>query len=598
MRICIALTLLAFLVIPSPSATLVDEYNKGSAHIVWTSERTAFGVSVSPSGNCLAYFDTPTKPGDVHWGRIYLMNPDQTDRTKVRDEKTSVVHMQCLDDGLWYQAEDASEIVRIDLETHTQTPVLSAGTDTNLGRIGSIYHFMVDEMDPSRRFVIATIGGIAGLYLLNSDNPNVVTFVMHTDTFGFDDRATKLPSISGRRMLSLGWHSDSEIWLLQTDLETKVVTPLFGNWTKTKTGRFLETDNVRSSGNIVLYSTLKNPFTNADRGGLTHASFAPRGEILASDAFTKPSLTSIVNAPFVNNRPTGLLLEDKSIQWDITGVTLFPTNGPHSIILEDDSVLLKSGDRIDSHQVESIGLPVSSTDFIAVPLRRNISNVAEITSGILIIPKKRKPVFTRDGVVNAASFAHDLAPNAWTSLFGKNLIPGRETDEVKVLVNGYEANVSYLSDSLLNFLMPRSTPVGTALLEVVHQNEFGYVRTQASTSIKVARYAPGLFQMKNAEGKLEVIVTNNDPFYVATKERPIAQSTPVAINLWGTGFDAEAPTEVTIAGLNAQVLWIGEVMPGLMQVNVLVPTEIIGDVSGEVRIAGYTFPLMLHGGQP
>ncbi len=235
-----------------------------------------------------------------------------------------------------------------------------------------------------------------------------------------------------------------------------------------------------------------------------------------------------------------------------------------------------------------------------------------------IIAQTAAPVInTSNGVVNAASFQRDIAPNTWITIFGK-LLSGASrpwgpedfsgsrlptsVEDVKVTINGKPAYVYYVSPGQVNVLTPTDLFVGPAVIELSR----GALKSSPVTA-QAQSIAPGLFMFDPENRRYAATTRANGSLVGKTSLYPGATSPArpgEIIVLWGTGFgrttpdipDGEVVTVpaqlvatpvVTIGAVTAEVLYAGLSASGLYQLNVKVPDGVPdGDLPVLVQING------------
>ena len=185
------------------------------------------------------------------------------------------------------------------------------------------------------------------------------------------------------------------------------------------------------------------------------------------------------------------------------------------------------------------------------------------------------PAASPNGILHAASFTKQLAPGGFASIFGGSLAGGttvRATSlpfttvlsGVSVSVNGTFAQLSYVSDSQINFIVPANISPGTAQVLVTTP-----IGISASTPVQIAATAPGVFY-DTATGAGAVLIANTG---LLTQTRPAA--TGDFLEIYATGLGATPTATATIAGMDVPVVYAGSTtIPGLQQVNVRVPAGI------------------------
>ena len=195
-----------------------------------------------------------------------------------------------------------------------------------------------------------------------------------------------------------------------------------------------------------------------------------------------------------------------------------------------------------------------------------------------------RPMVSAGGVVNAATYAVDLAPGCFATIFGANLAGGATESApslplpdrlagVQVFVGGRPARLHYVSDSQINFVVPLDVAPGDVELRVA---------TPAGSSepapLRLAAVAPAVFLLADGTGAVTVAGDGR-----STRERPAAPGE--WIEIYATGLGAvqwnsalaleetlERP-EVAIGGIPATVRFSGHApgWTGLYQINVQVP---------------------------
>jgi uncharacterized protein (TIGR03437 family) len=176
------------------------------------------------------------------------------------------------------------------------------------------------------------------------------------------------------------------------------------------------------------------------------------------------------------------------------------------------------------------------------------------------------------GVVNSASYGPAIAAGGFASIFGGSLAAGEVAQpatsnfpttlaNVLVTVNGILARLSYVSDGLINFVVPGNISPGPAQLLV--QTPLGI---SAPVTIQIAAHGPGVFFIPPTNAGAVLIAGP----YILTQQQPAKAGDYLAI--FCTGLGANPVASVTIGGVPVPVTYAGTtVIPGLEQVNVLLP---------------------------
>jgi uncharacterized protein (TIGR03437 family) len=214
-------------------------------------------------------------------------------------------------------------------------------------------------------------------------------------------------------------------------------------------------------------------------------------------------------------------------------------------------------------------------------------------------------------IIGAASYLPKTAPSSYVSIVGTGFTDQAATDwtssisgsalptqvgGISVNVNGQAAYVEYVSATQVNFLLPKTAASGIANVDLI-------TPTGALTAtVEIDAVAPGLFcyTLKGVVYPASVYATATGVVYVAAagalagyNSRPAAPGD--IIELYATGCGATNPSapdgvvlttsypaanlaafQVTIAGKTAPVLFAGLVSPGLWQINVQIPSGLIG----------------------
>lgn len=189
-------------------------------------------------------------------------------------------------------------------------------------------------------------------------------------------------------------------------------------------------------------------------------------------------------------------------------------------------------------------------------------------------------------VVSSATLAPGpLAPNSLATAFGEGLSAGAVVfiSGPNTVISGVtltvrdsagisrQAQLGYVSDTQINFLVPADTAVGPATVTISTSNG-----KQLTAQIQIAPQALGLF------AAYTVYVAPGGTQTIGAVGAPVDLSRPgqVYLVLLGTGFDAATAgsTTVTVQGVNAPVSYAG-IQPttaGLDQINALLPASLTG----------------------
>jgi len=214
------------------------------------------------------------------------------------------------------------------------------------------------------------------------------------------------------------------------------------------------------------------------------------------------------------------------------------------------------------------------------------------------------PTLPNGGLVNAASFAHTVAPGSIASMFGTNFANSTGAASVKplpdtlngvsILVNNNPAPLIFVNQLQANFQIPFETQPGTATVVVIANG----LESQAAM-VNVTAEAPGIF----ITGTDQAVVLNPDNS-LAESGSPAKVGSVVVMYVTGLGpLDHPLPTgspasssplsnatvvpTVTIGGANAVVQFAG-MSPGFVglgQINMVIP-----------KLANGTYPVVVTQG--
>jgi uncharacterized protein (TIGR03437 family) len=237
----------------------------------------------------------------------------------------------------------------------------------------------------------------------------------------------------------------------------------------------------------------------------------------------------------------------------------------------------------------------SVTDAFVGQLNFSLPNNDPLESHGLLTSIQAEPFFVTFGIQNGASFiAGPIAPNTWVSIKRNGLsattgnwqVTGStlptEVNGVGVTVNGTAVPVSFVSNTQVNFLVPSSVSIGTAQIQTTNNG-----LTSAPVTVNVDLLAPAFFTLgANATSGNVYIAAEHADGALIGPAATIKTATPAepgeTIMLFATGFgpplsSGEAlavPLAIVIDGIAADVSFVGQVGPGLYQINVVVPSTV------------------------
>jgi len=197
----------------------------------------------------------------------------------------------------------------------------------------------------------------------------------------------------------------------------------------------------------------------------------------------------------------------------------------------------------------------------------------QLSSRAFTITVQPGPVIST--VANAEGESPTIAPNTWVEVKGSNLasntriwqasdfVNGQlptKLDGVSVTVNGKSAYVYYISPTQVNILTPPDPMSGTVPVVV----------GTASFAAQAQAISPSWFVFNGGPYVIGVHV-NGTLVQPATPAKP-GETVVLYANGLGTTSGALSPLPaVSIGKLNATVQFAGQISPGLLQFNVVVP---------------------------
>jgi uncharacterized protein (TIGR03437 family) len=211
------------------------------------------------------------------------------------------------------------------------------------------------------------------------------------------------------------------------------------------------------------------------------------------------------------------------------------------------------------------------------------------------------PKISTGGVGNAASgLSNGIAPGEFISIYGiglgategRSVALTRSVDGLKVLVNGMEALLTYVSSGQINCLAPYGIEnASTADVQVEFQSVLSNL-----TSIPVVQSSPGIFTLDGSGTGLGVVVNSDSSFN--SFANPATKGLPVSFWVTGQGITVPRvtdgvlppthdypkpalPVSISFDGVEVtttDIQFLGLVYPGVLQVNVVVPSSSLSGV--------------------
>jgi uncharacterized repeat protein (TIGR01451 family) len=290
---------------------------------------------------------------------------------------------------------------------------------------------------------------------------------------------------------------------------------------------------------------------------------------------------------FATRRPiAGISNSDNSIEvytFDIpTGQFARVTNAPSNADGFDGSSRVAEvvSSLNDDGSIVAFNFPRSLSGAVTTGLENN--------SEIYVTGTAARPTTGSLTVLNEASFGHEpsttkaIAPDSNAVALGgalafttqqapkdnNNTFP-TTFGGTTVTVNGRRAQITFISPTQVNFIVPGQTEVGTA--EVVVTNEEGF---QSRGTVTVLRAAPGIFS-KSGDGQGEGVVLNANMQGSGTFDPSDGQ---LRLIIFTTGVRHATQVTATAGGraLTVESFMASPDMPGMDEVHVLVPADLRG----------------------
>jgi len=232
-------------------------------------------------------------------------------------------------------------------------------------------------------------------------------------------------------------------------------------------------------------------------------------------------------------------------------------------------------------------------------------------------PPPSPPVISSGSIVPVYSSSTTIQSGEWASIYGSNLAPAvavwngdfpKKLGGTSVTVDGKPAYLWFVSPGQINFQVPDDMATGT--VPVVVTTAAG----SSTSTVTLAGYAPA-FLLLGSKYVTAIVPTsglgNSGGGYdligpagaFSFPSRPVKAGETV--ELYGVGFGPTNPTvlagqlysgaapspvfpQITVGGVQAQVVFSGIVEAGLFQINVVVPNAGSGDQLLQATVGGMT----------
>lgn len=243
---------------------------------------------------------------------------------------------------------------------------------------------------------------------------------------------------------------------------------------------------------------------------------------------------------------------------DLVLTQLQPSSVPYG---SPDTVIQFSGDGFDANTRVMWSGPNGAEFYLQTSVASRNSLTATLPATELQLPSVHLFTLERDGaesddanfnvtgendavgipiaaaVTNGASFDLTVAPGSLASLFGWNLSPGIDAASsfplptellgVRVLVNGVEAPLLYVSENQINFQVPFDVPLGAVVVAVVRDGVQG-----PSGKMTVSAGAFGAFQYNRVPESLDPVILHQVGGVVSPANPAVANE---VLTMYGTG---------------------------------------------------------------
>jgi len=184
-----------------------------------------------------------------------------------------------------------------------------------------------------------------------------------------------------------------------------------------------------------------------------------------------------------------------------------------------------------------------------------------------------RPMLRYNGLLNAATNTHQLAPGTLASLYGLRLAVAGAESAVRVTFNGLQAPLVAVTEGQINLQIPDAVEPGLAELRVFN----GAVGSEPML-VSIGRSAPGLFRVVSEKG------------VIANVESPLqaGQSFKVVATGFGVTSGSFEDAVVLVNGIRLKPISAAAPSPGIQELTVTLPAALgfIGAARIEVLVAG------------
>lgn len=211
-------------------------------------------------------------------------------------------------------------------------------------------------------------------------------------------------------------------------------------------------------------------------------------------------------------------------------------------------------------------------------------------SGLAFGVETSLPPVAHVNVTNSASMRGDATSGGLATLTGTGLTRGRtgltQTDAdasgVRVEIEGLNVPVLSFDDSTVHIQVPQSLGTGTGSFVIKVSGD-----VTAAEDAAIINANPGLFTVPQTGAGETVALLVSGMRYTSAPFDARTGGQPSEVALFGTGWRNSLPVTVQIGGKPATVTYAGTSggLPGLDQLNVVIPDGVVGPASVVVKTA-------------